>query len=149
MQVQTLEVRVSPRKSKVSDVHIPAGSVRIPAAFNGLYAFRPTMRRLPYAGAANTLLGMEHVESSVGPLSSSVNGLKVRQNGFCKVPCSLTNIGWLIRKAFFKGILDVQPWDYDAKGKIFELMDMLPIATEAIRCLDSTLHSVERRRVTA
>lgn len=53
------------------------GSVRIPAALNGLYGLRPTMRRLPYAGAANTLLGMETIESSIGPLSSSLSGVKV------------------------------------------------------------------------
>lgn len=64
------------------NLKIVAGSVRIPAAFNGLYGLRPTMRRLPYAGAANTLLGMEHVESSIGPLASSLSGLKVGRTVF-------------------------------------------------------------------
>jgi amidase len=33
------------------------GSVRIPAAYNGLYGLHLSLHRLPYAGARDTLLG--------------------------------------------------------------------------------------------
>ena len=31
--------------------------MRIPATFNGLYGLKPVCRRVPYAGAANTMVG--------------------------------------------------------------------------------------------
>ncbi len=32
------------------------GSIRIPAAFNGLYGIRPSSGRLPYEGMANSMV---------------------------------------------------------------------------------------------
>ncbi|KAH8836087.1 amidase signature domain-containing protein [Flagelloscypha sp. PMI_526] len=69
------------------------GSVRIPAAFNGLCGLRPTMRRMPYGGASNTLLGLEAVESVIGPLSPTVGG------------CAL----------LVKSVMEGNPWDIDQK----------------------------------
>ncbi|KKY21334.1 putative general amidase [Phaeomoniella chlamydospora] len=69
------------------------GSIRNPAALNNLYGLRPTMRRLPYLGASNTLLGQESIESSLGPIARSL------------AACS----------TFFKAIIDGAPWDYDPK----------------------------------
>lgn len=60
---------------------------------NGLYGLRPTMRRVPYWGASNTLLGQESVESSIGPLGRNLSGCKT----------------------LFKAIIDGSPWDYDPK----------------------------------
>lgn len=69
------------------------GSVRIPAAYNGLFGLRPTLHRLPYAGARNTLLGLESIASALGPISPSVTGLS----------------------AFVKAVVDAEPWLLDAK----------------------------------
>jgi len=53
------------------------GSVRIPAAYNGLYGLRPTLHRLPYAKARNTLLGLESIASALGPLSPTLSGISL------------------------------------------------------------------------
>ncbi|KAI5478091.1 Amidase domain-containing protein [Pseudohyphozyma bogoriensis] len=57
------------------------GSIRIPAAFNGLYGLRPSWHRVPYCGSRNSMLGQEAVPSVLGPLSSSVSGLKIFMQG--------------------------------------------------------------------
>ena len=67
------------------------GSIRIPAAFNGLFGLRPSSGRLPYEGMANSMDGQNCVLSVVGPLSSSVGGLRLA----------------------VKGILSQQPWLHD------------------------------------
>lgn len=53
------------------------GSIRIPAAFNGLYGLRPSVGRMPYEGMANSFDGAPSVLSVVGPLSSTPTGLKL------------------------------------------------------------------------
>ncbi|KAI4162301.1 MAG: hypothetical protein LQ342_004015 [Letrouitia transgressa] len=53
------------------------GSVRIPAAFNGLYSLRPSCGRLPYEGMANSMDGQNSVLSVVGPISHSVRSLQL------------------------------------------------------------------------
>lgn len=53
-----------------------ARSIRVPAAFNGLYALCPSYGRIPYAGCVNTLEGQDSVLSSLGPLSNSLGGIK-------------------------------------------------------------------------
>ncbi len=42
------------------------GSIRIPAAFNGLYGIRPSSGRLPYEGMANSMDGQNSILSVVG-----------------------------------------------------------------------------------
>ncbi|RDW78048.1 amidase-1 [Coleophoma crateriformis] len=69
------------------------GSVRIPASYNGLYGLRPTLHRLPYAGARNTLLGLEAIASALGPISHSLSGVS----------------------AFVKAVVDAKPWFLDPK----------------------------------
>lgn len=51
------------------------------------------MRRVPYYGASNTLLGQESIESSIGPLGRTLSGCV----------------------SLFKAIVDGQPWDFDTK----------------------------------
>jgi len=68
-----------------------AGSIRIPADFNGLYGLRPSYDRIPYQDALNSGLGQESIPSVFGPLSPSIEGIKV----------------------FFKAILDGKPWTRD------------------------------------
>ena len=63
-------------------------SIRVPAAFNGLYALCPSPGRVPYAGCVNTLEGQDSILSSLGPLSSSLGGIK----------------------AFLKSVASQKPW---------------------------------------
>ncbi|CCM05066.1 uncharacterized protein FIBRA_07272 [Fibroporia radiculosa] len=51
------------------------GSVRIPAAFNGLYGFKPSADRLPSHGVSSSLAGLHSVRSAVGPISASLDGI--------------------------------------------------------------------------
>ncbi|RAK97695.1 putative general amidase GmdA [Aspergillus ibericus CBS 121593] len=51
------------------------GSIRVPAAFNGLYGIRPSVGRMPYEGAANSGDGQNVVLSVIGPLATSARGL--------------------------------------------------------------------------
>lgn len=52
------------------------GSIRIPAAFNGLYGLRPSTGRLPYEGMANSMAGQNSVLSVVGPLATTARSLR-------------------------------------------------------------------------
>ncbi|KAF2089205.1 putative glutamyl-tRNA amidotransferase subunit A [Saccharata proteae CBS 121410] len=56
------------------------GSIRSPAANNGVYGLRPTSYRLPNSGLCATMKGQEQVVPCIGPLSSSLEGIKL----FCK-----------------------------------------------------------------
>ncbi|KAF2438761.1 amidase [Karstenula rhodostoma CBS 690.94] len=53
------------------------GSIRSPAANCGVYGLRPTSGRLPMAGMSATMLSAEHIPAVVGPLSTSLGGVKV------------------------------------------------------------------------
>jgi amidase len=51
------------------------GSVRIPAAHNGIYGLRPSSGRLPYYGVPVSTEGQEHVHSVVGPMTRTLSAL--------------------------------------------------------------------------
>lgn len=53
------------------------GSIRIPAAFNGLYGIRPSAGRLPYEGTANSMDGQNSVLSVVGPLATTIGAVRL------------------------------------------------------------------------
>lgn len=53
------------------------GSVRIPAAFNGVFGLRPSAGRLPYEGVAQPVSGQLSIPSVIGPMSTSAEGIKV------------------------------------------------------------------------
>ncbi|KAK4689574.1 amidase, partial [Tremellales sp. Uapishka_1] len=69
------------------------GSVRIPAAYQGLFGLRPTIDRMPYRGARNSLLGMETITSALGPLSRTLGGVT----------------------AFSEAVVDGKPWLLDPR----------------------------------
>src|ERR1700744_4856989 len=68
-----------------------AGSVRIPASFNGLFGLRPSYDRIQYQDAVNSVMREESIPSVFGPLCQSILGVK----------------------EFFKAIMDGKPWDRD------------------------------------
>ena len=64
------------------------GSIRSPAANNGLYGLRPTSYRVPKEGLAATMLEEEQIVPVAGPLSTSLGGVKL----------------------FMKTVIAAQPW---------------------------------------
>lgn len=67
------------------------GSIRIPAAFNGVYGLRPTALRIPNFGNAGMILGQESIRGVTGPLGQSVQDLEV----------------WM------KAVIDQKPWEFE------------------------------------
>ncbi|QSZ32369.1 hypothetical protein DSL72_001943 [Monilinia vaccinii-corymbosi] len=57
-----------------------AGSIRVPAAFCGIYGIKPSHNRFSSRGVANTNLGQTLIPSSVGFLSRSLEGLELVMN---------------------------------------------------------------------
>jgi amidase len=64
------------------------GSIRNPAANCGIYGLKPTAFRIPTDGWGYIMAGADTVESVLGPLSTSIAGLKL----------------------FMKTVIDAQPW---------------------------------------
>ena len=64
------------------------GSVRSPSANCGLYGLRPSSYRMPMSGQAATMAGQEQIVPVLGPLSTSLEGVKL----------------------FMKTIIDAKPW---------------------------------------
>ena len=64
------------------------GSIRGPAANNGLYGLRPSSYRLPVKGKSVLMFGNEQIIGVIGPLCTSLGGIKI----------------------FMKTILDAKPW---------------------------------------
>lgn len=64
------------------------GSIRSPAANNGLWGLKPTSCRLPLAGCGAAMKGQNHVVPVIGPISTSLGGIKV----------------------FTKTLIDSKPW---------------------------------------
>ncbi|KAF2174923.1 amidase [Zopfia rhizophila CBS 207.26] len=64
------------------------GSIRSPAANCGVYGLKPTAFRIPTDGWGYMMAGADCVDSVLGPLSTSIEGLKI----------------------FVKTIIDAKPW---------------------------------------
>lgn len=64
------------------------GSIRVPAAFNGLYGFKPSGGRVPTSGWECTMSGSESIPAVAGPICQSVDDIEL----------------------FFQVVSDAQPW---------------------------------------
>ncbi|PVF95671.1 amidase [Serendipita vermifera] len=64
------------------------GSVRSPAANNGLYGLKPTAFRVPTDGWSSIMAGADVINTVIGPISTSISGIKL----------------------FMKTIIDSKPW---------------------------------------
>lgn len=53
------------------------GSIRVPAAFNGIYGLRTSVGRIPYEGAKNSMDGQNTVLSVIGPMARSVGAVRL------------------------------------------------------------------------
>ena len=93
------------------------GSIRIPAAFNGLYGIRPSSGRLPYEGMANSVDGQNSVLSVVGPIATSPDGLRL----------------------VMKGLLSKSPWLHDP------LVHEIPWRDEAEQAILDPLRRITNR----
>ncbi|KAH7397255.1 amidase signature domain-containing protein [Pyrenochaeta sp. MPI-SDFR-AT-0127] len=85
------------------------GSIRIPAAFNGLYGLRPSGGRLPYEGMANSMDGQNSILSVVGPLASNVASLRLATKAL------LAQQPWLVDP-----LVHEIPWRYDHENEILD-----------------------------
>ena len=85
------------------------GSIRSPAANNGLYGFRPTSYRLPCGGFSATMMGEEHIVPVVGPLSTSLQGCKI----------------------FLKTLIDQKPWLHEPSLLPFPWRDEVSYLTKS------------------
>lgn len=64
------------------------GSIRSPAANCGIYGFKPTAFRIPTDGWCSTMAGADPIPGVIGPMSTSLEGIKI----------------------FMKTVLDSKPW---------------------------------------
>lgn len=71
------------------------GSIRIPSAFNYLYGLKPTFGRFPIYGAKSGITGQDFIYSNNGPMSRSLEALKL----YCEAVLST----------------EVSPWTLDPK----------------------------------
>ena len=88
------------------------GSVRIPAAFNGLYGLRPSTGRLAYEGMCNSMDGQNSVLSVVGPISHSVASLKLL------VQALLSQVPWL-----HDPLVHEIPWRHEYEQQTIDLIN--------------------------
>ena len=53
------------------------GSIRVPAAFNGLYGFKPSGKRVPTSGWECSMAGAESITAVAGPMGHSIRDLEL------------------------------------------------------------------------
>ncbi|KAG8881141.1 hypothetical protein FRB97_009837 [Tulasnella sp. 331] len=75
------------------------GSVRIPAAYAGLYGLKASVARIPHAGLMGSHDGMDNIVGVVGPLTHSARDTEL----FCRV--MLQYEAWLLEHAVLE-----MPW---------------------------------------
>ena len=83
------------------------GSIRSPSANCGLYGLRPSSYRIPFGGLSYTMGGQEHIVAVLGPLSTSLEGVKlfmkivINSRPWLKEP-SLVPIPWRDQETHLK-----------------------------------------------
>jgi amidase len=90
------------------------GSIRIPAAFNGLYGLRPSTGRLPYEGMSNSMDGQNTVLSVVGPLGTTAASLRLVTKAL------LSQQPWL-----YDPLVHEIPWRSEEEEKIQQLLQLI------------------------
>ena len=68
-----------------------AGSVRVPAAWSGIYSLRCSTGRWPKTGASTSMAGQEGIPSVFSPMARTLNDLTY----------------------FSRALIGMQPWKYD------------------------------------
>jgi len=84
-------VLVAMRGSPLGNGTDIGGSVRIPAALNGIFGLKPAAGRFPLRGMRAGLPGQEAVRSVIGPMGNDLDSIEL----WCKV------------------VLESQPWEHD------------------------------------
>lgn len=87
------------------------GSVRIPAAWNGLYGLRPSAGRIPYEGMANSMDGQNSILSVVGPIATSVGAIRL------VLKALLSQEPWL-----HDPLVCEIPWRHESEQAVFDLV---------------------------
>ncbi|KAF1953712.1 amidase [Byssothecium circinans] len=100
-----------------------AGSIRIPAAFNGLYGIRPSIGRLPYQGMATSMDGQNSILSVVGPLATTAGSLRLA------VKTLLSSQPWL-----YDPLVHEIPWRDDQYREIRELANTVGSQSKGRLC---------------
>ncbi|KAI9712711.1 MAG: Acetamidase [Bogoriella megaspora] len=90
------------------------GSIRIPAAFNGLFGIRPSAGRLPYEGMANSMDGQISILSVVGPLAPSISALRLATKSL------LSQQPWL-----HDPLVHELPWRDEQEQEILDIVNSL------------------------
>ncbi|KAF2009501.1 amidase [Aaosphaeria arxii CBS 175.79] len=106
------------------------GSIRIPAAFNGLYGIRPSVGRLPYEGVANSMDGQNSILSVVGPLAPSVADLRLLTKAI------LSQNPWL-----HDPLVHEIPWRYSSEQEILALTGAIGDASQVGKLSIGILHT--------
>ncbi|KAK8196097.1 hypothetical protein M8818_007250 [Zalaria obscura] len=98
------------------------GSIRIPAAFNGLYGLRPSSGRLPYEGMANSFDGAPSILSVVGPLATTPGALKLLTKSL------ISTEPWL-----HDPLVNEMPWRPDQEETAKELVENKKLTFAVLR----------------
>lgn len=132
------------------------GSIRIPAHMNGLYGLKPTSSRLSYVGIPVSTEGQQHVPSSIGPLTRSMESMVFTMEtiidtapwesdpavtpkpwdtaSFSEVQSRPLTIGIM----FDDGVVKVHP---PIERVLFEMTKVLKSAGHEVILWDSSLHA--------
>lgn len=108
-------VLVAMRGSPLSPSTDIGGSIRVPAAFNGLYALKPTAARIPKGGMPD--LGQSLIQVSFGPICHSIEDMEllarvVNAHPFNKYDVTCTPVPWRAPEALKEKLrIGLMKWD--------------------------------------